>query len=310
MMPASPGPVARVRMHKNGPVFSGVIWGSMRSQEQFASSHELAEYLRFLLDRGVTTIDTAATYGYPHPYTVEEFLGKAIAEVGRDKFEIITKCGIQRISPHKPQNRIRHYDFSEAEIRTSVDRSLQKLGIDHADVILLHRPDYLMDPAETAGALDALIAGGKTRFVGVSNFSPSRYRLLTSRLKAPIVTNQVQFSPIFLDPISDGTFDTALIEGHVPMIWSPVGGGRLLTGTDERIVRIRDLLTAIAQRRGLAGPAEAAIAFVARHPAKGIPIIGSSKRERMDGAIQAVNQPLDREDWYEVVTATSEMLSL
>lgn len=302
--------VRRVRMHRDGPEFSGVIWGSMRSEEQFASAHELAEFLRFLLDRGVTTIDTAATYGHPHPYTVEEFLGKALAEVGRDRFEIVTKCGIQRISPHRPQNRVRHYDFSEKEIRTSVDRSLQKLGIDHADVILLHRPDYLMDPAETAGALDALVANGKTRFVGVSNFSPSRYRLLASKLKAPIVTNQVQFSPLYLNPISDGTFDTALIEGHVPMIWSPVGGGRLLTGSDEQVVRIRAVLAEIAKRNGLAGPAEAAIAFVARHSAKGIPIIGSHHRERMDGAIKAVANPLGREDWYEVATQTSEMLNL
>ena len=137
-------------------------------------------------------------------------------------------------------NRIRHYDFSETEIRRSIDRSLEKLGIDHADVILLHRPDYLMDPEETAGALDALIAEGKTRHVGVSNFSPSRYRLLASKLKAPIVTNQVEFSPIHLDPISDGTFDTALIEGHVPMIWSPIGGGRLMTGDDPYVVKVRE----------------------------------------------------------------------
>ena len=96
----------------------------------------------------------------------------------RDKFEIVTKCGIQRLSPHRTVNRIRHYDFSEKEIRRSVDRSLEKLGIDHADLILLHRPDYLMDPAETGAALDALIAEGKTRYVGASNFSPSRISLL------------------------------------------------------------------------------------------------------------------------------------
>ncbi len=206
------GSVTRVRMHKHGPEFSSVIWGSMRSEEQFRSSGEVAEFLRFLLDRGVTTLDTANTYGYPHPYTVEEFLGKAVAEVGRDKFEIVTKCGIQRVSPHRTVNRIRHYDFTEKEIRRSIGRSPDKLGTDYADLILLHRPDYLMDPEETAGTLDALIAEGKTRHVGISNFSPSRYHLLASKLKAPIVTNQVEFSPIHLKPISDGTFDTAIID--------------------------------------------------------------------------------------------------
>lgn len=302
--------VTRVKVHKDGPEFSSVVWGSMRSEEQFRSPDELADFLRFLLDRGVTTLDTANTYGYPDPYTVEEFLGRAIAKVGRDKFEIVTKCGIQRVSPHRPVNRIRHYDFTETEIRRSIGRSLEKLDIDYADLILLHRPDYLMEPAETAGALDALIAEGRTKHVGVSNFSPSRYRLLASQLRAPIVTNQVEFSPIHLDPISDGAFDTAIIERHRPMIWSPIGGGRLMTGTDEQTVKIREILAGIAERNGLAGPAEAAIAFVVRHPAKGLPIIGTGKRERMDDAIKAAATVMDRMDWYEVVTATSPWLEL
>ncbi|MCP4384988.1 MAG: oxidoreductase [Hyphomicrobiales bacterium] len=305
------GTVSRVRMHAEGPEFSSIIWGSMRSEQQFSSPSELADFLRFLLDRGVTTLDTANTYGFPHPYTVEGFLGQALRETGlRDRFEIVTKCGIQRISPHRTVNRIRHYDYSETEIRRSITRSLEKLGIDYADLVLLHRPDYLMDPAETGGALDALVADGKTRHVGVSNFSPSRYHLLASRLRAPIVTNQVEFSPIHLDPISNGVFDTAIIERHVPMIWSPIGGGRLMTSGDPKEFQIRSILSDIAARTGLAGPAEAAIAFVARHPAGGIPIIGSGKRERIEAAIQAVNSPLDRQDWYEVVAATSPMLEL
>jgi len=309
-MTASPGNVARVKMHKAGPEFSAVVWGSMRSEEQFRSPTELAEFLRFLLDRGVTTLDTANTYGYPDPYTVEEFLGRAVKEVGRDRFEIVTKCGIQRVSPHRPVNRIRHFDFSEQEIRRSIDRSLERLGVDYVDVVLLHRPDYLMDPDETAGALEALIAEGKTRYVGVSNMSVSRYELLASRLKAPIVTNQIEFSPLHLEPISDGTFDLALKVGFRPMIWSPVGGGRLFRSKDRQVVKIRDVLAAIAKRSRMSGASEAAMAFVARHPAGGVPIVGSGKRERVDEAIRAVNRPLDRMDWYEVVTQTSEMLEL
>lgn len=300
----------RVRMHEHGPEFSRVIWGSMRSEGQFGSSHDLAEFLKALLDRGVTTVDTANTYGHPHPYTVEEFLGKAIAEVGRDKFEIVTKCGIQRLSPHRTVNRIRHFDFSEKEIQRSVDRSLQKLGIDEIDLLLLHRPDYLMDPEETAGALDRLIKEGKTRFVGVSNFSPSRLELLASRLDAPIVTNQIQFSPLHLDPISDGTFDHAIKVGHIPMIWSPVGGGRLFASDDDRTKKIRDVLETISKDYGFDGPGDAAISFVTRHPAKGVPIVGSGKLSRIDGAIKAVNTELDCQDWYAVAAETSPMLEL
>ena len=236
---------------------------------------------------------------------------RRIREVGRHRFEIITKGGIRRISPLRPDNRIRHFDFSAKELIPSVDRSLEKLGIDHVDVLLLHRPDYLMDPDETAAVLDGFIAAGKARHVGVSNFSPSRLELLASRLSAPIVTNQVEFSPLHLDPISDGTFDLALRVGHVPMIWSPIGGGRLLTGEDEQTSEDpRRSLADLARRNGLAGPAEAAIAFVARHPARGIPIIGSGKRERLEAAIEAAANPLDRQDWYEVVALTSPMLEL
>jgi predicted oxidoreductase len=300
----------RVRMHPRGPEFSSVVWGSMRSEEQFDTPAKLADHLRYLLDRGITTIDTANTYGIPHPYTTEEFLGKAIKEVGRDKFEIVTKGGIMRVGPHWPSNRIRHYDFTAGNLRTWMDRSLQKLGVDHVDVYLLHRPDYLMDPEETGGVLDALIAEGKTRYVGVSNFSPSRFDLLQSRLKAPLVTNQVEFSPIYLTPISNGVFDHAIRLGYRPMIWSPVGGGRLLTSDEPRVAKIRVLLADIAKRTGLAGPAEAAMAFVARHPVKGVAIVGSGKRERVDGAVAALSTVMDRQDWYAIVTQTNEMLEL
>ena len=305
----TPGPVSRVKVHAEGPEFSRVIWGSMRSEEQFSSATELAGFLDFLLERGITTLDTAATYGAP--YSTERFLGKALKEHGgRDHFEIVTKCGICRPGPVIPEFRIRYFDSSPEHIRWSVDRSLSELGIDVIDVLLLHRADHLMEPEATAEALDGIVAAGKVRFIGVSNYLPSRFDLLQSRLKAPIVTNQVQFSPIYLRPVTDGTFDLALKLGHKPMIWSPVGGGRLLTSEEAEVAEIRALLTGIAKRMGLPGPAEAAMAFVARHPAGGMPIVGSGKRERVDGAIQALNTEFPRDDWYEIVSKTSPLLEI
>lgn len=304
-------PVAsRVRLHPDAPEMSSVIWGSMRAEEQFSSPADLAEFLRFLLDHGVTTIDTAAAYGIPHPYTTEAFLGKALAIVGRDKFEIVTKCGIRRVSPERPENRIRHFDFSAEEIASSFRRSLEKLGVDHVELLLLHRPDYLMDPRETAAAMDEIVTLERTRAIGVSNMSPSRVDLLASRLINPIATNQVEFSPLFLEPISNGTFDHALRTGYRPMIWSPVGGGRLLTSEEPLAVKVRALLTEIAKREGLDGPAEAAISFVVRHPVGGVPIVGSGKRERIAGAVKAAAAPMKRDDWYAIVTETSPMLEL
>ncbi len=308
MMP-DPGPVSRVKIYPQGPEFSRVIWGSMRSQDQFSSAAELAGFLDFLLERGITTLDTANVYGAP--YTVERLLGEALkAQGGRDRFEIVTKVGICRPGPVIPEFRTRFFDLSPEHIRWSVDRSLSEMGIDVIDVLILHRSDHLMDPDATAEALDDVIKQGKVRYVGVSNFLPSRFDLLQSRLKAPIVTNQVQFSPLYLRPVSDGTFDLALKLGHKPMIWSPVGGGNLLTSDEPEIEAIRSLLTEIALRMGLPGPAEAAMAFVARHPVGGMPIVGSGKRERVDGAIQAVNAAFARDDWYEVVSNTSPWLEV
>ncbi len=306
---AQPGPVPRVKIHAEGPDFSRVIWGAMRSEQQFSSASELAAFLDFLLERGITTLDTANVYGAP--YTVERFLGQALKEQGgRDRFEIVTKVGICRPGPVIPEFRTRFFDLSPEHIRWSVDRSLSEMGIDVIDVLILHRADHLMEPEATAAALDDIVAQGKVRYIGVSNFLPSRFDLLQSRLKAPIVTNQVQFSPLYLRPVSDGTFDLALKLGHKPMIWSPVGGGRLLTAEDEDILALHGLLADIARRMGLPGPAEAAMAFVARHPVGGMPIVGSGKRERVDGAIQAVNASFARDDWYEVVSKMSPWLEV
>ena len=302
--------VARVKMHETGPELSGVIWGSMRMQSQFDTPADLTDHLNWLADRGVTTLDTASVYGAPDPFAVEELLGKAVAEAGRDKFEIVTKCGIRRVSPIRPENRVRHFDFSAAEIRSSTERSLIKLGIDEIDLMLLHRPDYLMEPEEVAATLDDLVAEGKIRHVGVSNFSPSRLDLLTTYLKAPVVTNQIEFSPLHHQPISDGTFDTAMKLGHKPMIWSPIGGGRLMVSKDEDVAALRDKLSDVAKAYGLDGPAEAAIAFVARHPAAGVPIIGSGKRDRMEGAIKATNTVMDKQDWYDIVATSTPSLGL
>jgi predicted oxidoreductase len=127
-------------------------------------------------------------------------------------------------------------------------------------------------------------------------------------LQAPIVTNQIEFSPVHLNPISDGTFDLAIKIGHKPMIWSPVAGGRLLKSDDDLIVKVREKLAEIAHAYGLDGPANAAISFVARHPAGSVIVLGSGKRDRIEGAIKAVNTELDRPDWYDIVAQTHPRL--
>ena len=296
----------RVSLSPNGPVLSRLVWGSMRSLEQFSSPTELASFLAFLLDHGITSLDTADIYGN---YAVEEFLGKALSELGsqRSQFEIITKAGIAISKPGGP-HRIKHYNSTAAHIRHQAETSLRKLGVEILDVLLVHRPDHLMDADDTAAALDTLVAEGKVRHVGVSNFGPHKWRLLSSRMKAPLVTNQIQLSPIYLDTLSDGSLDLAQELRIRPMIWSPVGGGKLLSETSTGATAARLALTAIAQRYGLAGPGESAIAWVARHPAAPLPIIGSGHRERIEGALAALATRLDYQDWYEVLLATNPAL--
>lgn len=305
-MPTATGtlPLPHARLHPSGPDVSGVVWGTMRIAEQFDGPDGLAEFLGGLLDRGVTTLDTADIYtGYRN----EEQLGDGLSRLGAAarQFQVVTKCGIALRADRRPHHRVKHYNASSDHIRQSVDASLQALGIERIHLLLVHRPDDLMDAEETASALDAVVADGKVAHVGVSNHAPSRLDLLADRMSAPLVTNQIEFSPIQLAPLSDGTLDQAQHRRFRPMIWSPTGGGRLLSGTDARAERLRGRLTAIAETMGLEGPGEAALAWVLRHPARPIPVLGTGRLSRIDAAVRAVGAPaMDRQDWYAVLEAS------
>jgi predicted oxidoreductase len=305
-MPHNPPPPERVRLTKTGPELSRLVWGSMRCIEQFASTAELAKFLGFLLDRGVTSLDTADIYGN---YRVEDFLGDALRQYGkgRDRFEIVTKADIA-IPTAGSGNRVLHFNATGAHIRRQAETSLKKLGVEALDVLLVHRPDHLMDADDTAATLEALCAEGKVKHIGVSNFQPRHWRLLTSRLKTPLVTNQVQLSPIYLDTLSDGSLDLAQELRIRPMIWSPLGGGQLMKDASERTIKVRAALDSVAKRTGLAGPIEAAIAWVARHPTRPLPVVGTGRREGIDGALRALAAQLDHQDWYEIVLASDASL--
>ena len=295
--------IERAKLHSEGPEFSRLIWGSMRAFDQFTSARQLADFLLFLVDHGITTIDTADVYGR---YGVENYLGAALKLMGaaKKKLQVITKAGICNTNELRPENRLKHYDLSTHHITAALDSSLLNLGLDTVDLLLVHRPDPLMNADETARALDHAVAAGKVKHVGVSNFRPSQFELLASRLKAPIVTNQIQFSPLYLDPLNDGTLDLMQRLRIRPQIWSPLAGGRLVTANDERSARVRDALAVVARALDLAGPAEAALAWVLRHPSRPLPILGSSRRERVEAAIAALSVEIDRQAWYEVWRAS------
>ncbi len=251
------------------------------------------------LDLGVTTFDHADIYG---GYGVEALFGEALAAAPglRARLQLVTKCGIRMVSPARPAHRLGHYDTSAAHVTASVDRSLQNLRTDHLDLLLVHRPDALMDADALAACFESLRAAGKVHHFGVSNHSPSQFALLHRRL--PLATNQVELSPLHLDALHDGTLDQAQDLGCAPMIWSPLAGGRLLTGQDEAARRVRGVMARLAAERGVS-VSTLAFAWLLKHPSRPLPITGTRRVEAVAEAVAALDVDLDNQAWYEIWVA-------
>jgi predicted oxidoreductase len=178
-----------------------------------------------------------------------------------------------------------------------VEGSLRALRTDRIDLLLIHRPDALMDPAELAATFQALRAEGKVLHFGVSNHAPSQLALLHQHIA--LVTNQVELSPLQLGALGDGTLDQCLALAMRPMIWSPLGGGRLFTGTDEAAVRVRTELEATAAQHAVTA-ATIAYAWLLRHPSRPVPITGSRRLEALREATAALAVSLSGEEWYRI----------
>jgi len=214
--------------------------------------------------------------------------------------QLVTKCGIRLRSPQHAY-RINYYDSSTAYVRAQVEQSLRNLHTEQLDLVLIHRPDYLMDAAELADTFSALTREGKVAHWGVSNYSASQFALLHQH--HPLLTNQLELSPLHMDALDDGTLDQAQQLGARPMIWSPLAGGRLFSGEDEQAVRLRAEMAAMAHRYGIS-LTTLAFAWVLRHPSRPHPITGSGRIESLREAVAALDVTLDAEDWYALWTAS------
>lgn len=295
--------MTRIQLTDGGPTFSRIVAGMMRLREWAMTGTELLNFIHACLDLGITTFDHADIYG---GYTCEELFGRALAAEPslRGRIELVTKCGIQLVSPNRPDTYVHHYDTSRAHIIASAERSLRNLQTDALDLLLIHRPDPLMDADEVAEALAHLRMSGKVRHVGVSNFMPWQFHLLQSRLDFPLVTNQIELSVLYLDPLHDGTLDQLQRLRVPPMVWSPVAGGRLFDSGDERTRRVRETLERIGREVG--APAEGvALAWVMRHPTRALPVMGTGKIERLREAAAAEAIALDRQQWFAVWEASA-----
>ena len=277
---------------------SRIVYGMWRLGDDADTS---PEHVRAKIDaclaQGITTFDQADIYG---AYGAEAILGAALkADRGlRDRIEIVTKCDIVAPMGRNAGARVKHYDTSEAYIRTAVETSLRDMGIERVDLLLIHRPDPLMDHYETGGALDALIAEGKVREIGVSNFRPWDWELLSSACEAPLVTNQIEVSLGALDPFTDGDLAFLQRSGVRPMAWSPLGGGALMTDGGP----LGEACDAVAARHGV-DRAAVAVAFLLAHPSGIVPVMGTNTLERIAAFSDALTVEMDRQTWFELYTA-------
>ena len=280
---------------------SRIIYGMWRLKEDTdtSASHVQAK-IEACLAQGITSFDQADIYG---DYGSEGVLGEAlkVSPSLRDQMEIITKCDIVApigIHADKP---LKYYDTTPAYIRASVDRSLSEMAIEQIDLLLLHRPDPLMNATETGAALDALVESGKVKAIGVSNFRPWDWSLLQTNMSSILVTNQIEISVLETSSFTNG--DLAFLQEHhiAPMAWSPLGGGRLFGGENPKLEQALDT---IASAQGVDRSA-VAIAWLLAHPAKIIPVMGTNNLERIQSFDTALKVEIDRPTWFSIYEAAN-----
>lgn len=281
---------------------SRIVHGHWRLNDWNLNPQELLTFSKKAIELGVTTIDHAAIYG---DYSCEKRFGEALKldPRFREKIEIVTKCGLNLISSKFPERAIKHYDFSYQHIVSSAENSLKQFGIEQIDVLLLHRPSPLYNPHEVGRAFTDLKNAGKVAHFGVSNFSPQQFSTLNSFLTDKLITNQIELSPYNLEHFDNGNIDFLIQNNVKPMAWSPLAGGKLLTETNEKAVRIQKVLAKIAKQKNDAAIEEIAYSWLLKHPVEIIPIVGSGKFERLAYAVKALQIDLSTEEWFEIYQA-------
>ncbi|MFA1561864.1 aldo/keto reductase [Aliivibrio fischeri] len=282
-----------------GPQFSELVQGYWRLGDWGMTPQERLSFLKQHIELGITTVDHADIYG---GYQCESLFGEALALEPslRDSIEIVTKCDINLCTPDFPNRKINHYDTSKAHIINSVNNSLERLNITEIDVLLIHRLDVLMNADEVAQTFNQLQKEGKVKHFGVSNFTPSHFDLLQSRLDKPLVTNQVEINPLNFEVAHDGTLDQLQMNRIKPMAWSCLAGGEIFSGQSEQAIRVRNVLEELKEEVGAQSIDQVIYAWVRKLPSTPLPIVGSGKIERVKAAVDAMNIELTREQWYRV----------
>jgi predicted oxidoreductase len=282
-------------LHLEGPSVSRIVAGAWRWD--MSPGVNVDHLVNTCLDAGITSFDHADIYG---DYGNQKIFGAVLKKNPsiRRQMQLISKCGIRLVSSKQPDVRVKHYDTSKEHIIRSVENSLVELGTDYLDVLLIHRPDPFIDPEEVSEAFGLLRQNGKVLHFGVSNFMPLQYEMLQQFLPFPLVTNQIPLSLNRLDALYDGTLDMLQKHETAPMVYSPLGGGKLIEEKSGKE------FWAVKERYG-ASETQLALAWLLSHPAKMCPVIGTTKPERILDSAKAVDIHLDRQDWFDMLRMAS-----
>ena len=291
--------VSKVSLNDNGRPFSKLIQGYWRMASWQRTAQQHLSFLKSHMELGITTVDHAHVYGSP---SCESLFGEALKLQPsiRNDIEIITKCGIV---PPSSSTGIAYYDSSPKHIIESVDTSLSRLGIEQIDLLLIHRPDWLMNADEVAETFETLQRSGKVAYFGVSNFNASQFDLLQSRWKEPLLTNQIEINPFNLTTLEDGTLDHLQQNRIKPMAWSCLGGGDLFQSTSQQAQRIKETLHQIAEELDTPQIEPVLYAWLLKLPSQPLPILGTGQLERIHYAVEGLSLSLTQEQWYRILGA-------
>ena len=277
---------------------SHIIAGTMNwgIWDKNLSTTEMSHLINICIENKITTFDHADIYG---GYTTEAQFGKAFNEskISREKLQFISKCGIQYTSENRPNNTIKHYEYSKDYIIWSVENSLKNLQTDYLDALLLHRPSPLMQADEIAEAVEKLKSEGKIKSFGVSNFTPFQTELL--RQKTEISFNQVQFSATHHEAMLDGSLDYMQLHKITPMAWNPLG--TVFRENTEQTFRLKQLLATLVDKYHV-GSDLILLAWILQHPANILPVAGTVNVARIQQLSKACSLELDKQDWFAIWT--------
>ena len=282
---------------KHNPIVGCMRWGVWG--ENF-NTKQYEQIIDQCLSIGLNTFDHADIYGH---YTTEADFGNALKGNSslRNKIQIITKCGINMLTPNRPHHQIKSYNTSASHIVKSVEQSLQNFHTDYIDTLLIHRPDILMDVEEIANTITTLKQSGKVKSFGVSNFTTGQVDLLNKFIK--IEHHQLEISVTNLNSFQNGVLDQCQIDNIQVQSWSPMGNG-LFTEQNEKHARILATTKELSNKYKCSIN-EMLLAFLYTHASYIVPVIGTTKFERIIEAKKSMEIELTREDFYKIWCAST-----